>query len=508
MQQRVSAPSTTSPTLEWLVTIERIGLPLLFAILSVVLLLPSRVAWAQAAADQALPPIDQGIPDAIRHYTLQTYIDYYNKYKDAKPDFKPGDVLTQKDLPRLRPFLPPGYFEQNNFPDFHMTIAPPEDMSPDAAYKACTEKYAAQTRLAPDGAMINFQCGQPFLATDIKTDDPNGGLKMAWNFNWRPRAWGVRNLNAWALIRPGGSHPPWDHEQPPASWFVGPLDQTEYCPPEIGHYFGGGGTVERVIEGIFQLFQFSHISEYMDSPWKGTLPLPAAQDIEFKEWDAFFRPFDIRGTAFVQFRYLDPHRPDDSWAYIPVLRRVRRISTEVKSDALLGTDFTLDDYWGFNARVLDWDWKLLGFMNIVGQMGVKEDFAHYYGPMGTIPDDWFRLRKVAVIVRTPKSPRHPYSAAVMFVDMENFYCLYHFPIDRAGHLWKSCVWQYMFSEDTKRFARDNKGVRAMDFNGVVGVDVQHLHASVIPGYAGGHPKLTTGEVAELFDINSLERLHR
>jgi len=41
-------------------------------------------------------------------------------------------------------------------------------------------------------------------------------------------------------------------------------------------------------------------------------------------------------------------------AYIPVLRRLRRISTEMKSDSLLGTDFTLDDFWTFLASRTCW----------------------------------------------------------------------------------------------------------------------------------------------------------
>jgi hypothetical protein len=36
------------------------------------------------------------------------------------------------------------------------------------------------------------------------------------------------------------------------------------------------------------------------------------------------------------------------------------------------------------------------------------------------------------------------------------------------------------------------------------VDVQHEHATIIPGYAGGSPK----DVENLFGINNLEKLHR
>ena len=49
-------------------------------------------------------------------YTVDTYQDWLEQYVDAKPDFKAGDVLTAKDVERMRPFVPPGYLEQLNFP--------------------------------------------------------------------------------------------------------------------------------------------------------------------------------------------------------------------------------------------------------------------------------------------------------------------------------------------------------------------------------------------------------
>jgi hypothetical protein len=55
---------------------------------------------------------------------------------------------------------------------------------------------------------------------------------------------------------------------------------------------------------------------------------------------------------------------------------------------------------------------------------------HYYGPMGTIPDDWYRLRKTAVVIREPKY-RHTYSAAIMFIDTQTGYGLYHFGIQTS-----------------------------------------------------------------------------
>ena len=61
----------------------------------------------------------------VKTYTRATFDQWLAKYKDAKPDFKVGDVLTAKDLERMRPFIFPGYLEQLNFPEFRAPIARP-----------------------------------------------------------------------------------------------------------------------------------------------------------------------------------------------------------------------------------------------------------------------------------------------------------------------------------------------------------------------------------------------
>jgi len=62
--------------------------------------------------------------------TLADYEAWLAKYADAKPDFKPGDVLTVKDLERVRPFIPPGYFPQLNFPELKMEVIAPVSHQP------------------------------------------------------------------------------------------------------------------------------------------------------------------------------------------------------------------------------------------------------------------------------------------------------------------------------------------------------------------------------------------
>lgn len=56
----------------------------------------------------------------------------------------------------------------------------------------------------------------------------------------------------------------------------------------------------------------------------------------------FLTPADVQGTSFMNWSYTD-NRDDDQWIYLPALRRVRRISSDGRSDYFMGSDFTYDD---------------------------------------------------------------------------------------------------------------------------------------------------------------------
>ena len=49
--------------------------------------------------------------------------EWLEKYRDAKPDFKPGEHLTIKDIERIKPFLPQPAWEFYFFDDMDMEIA-------------------------------------------------------------------------------------------------------------------------------------------------------------------------------------------------------------------------------------------------------------------------------------------------------------------------------------------------------------------------------------------------
>jgi hypothetical protein len=445
--------------------------------------------------------------DDVMTPTLADYEAWMAKYADAKPDFKPGDVLTVKDLERMRPFIPPGYFPQLNFPELKMEVIAPVSHMPRRDYMDCTEKYQNQVKLSHDGLLQNYVCGQPFSNASLSTGDPSSGLKGIWNYEYKWINYGLAIQSGFAVWDSfNGSHDGVriNTEIAPGAWTSGVM----WPAVETGDISGtarGGGNFTRVLQWFHQRVYFNNLAQVPSH----TLDVPGAKDFMYKEFTGFFEPFDIRGTAFIIYRYQDTTRSDDAWAYIPNLRRVRRISAEVKSDSLLGTDATLEDFYGFSGREPDWNFKFLGWKDVLCVLDPKDDYSHSYGPNGMVPDDVWSMRKMAVILRTPKDPRHPFSGVINFFDAEAWNSSYHFNIDRKGKLWKIIQWQWKYSDTFKRWAAINHGVQAMTWQHGFCLDVQQGHGTLwFCGFNCGFPNSAPSHVAELYDINKLEQIHR
>ena len=78
----------------------------------------------------------------------------------------------------------------------------------------------------------------------------------------------------------------------------------------------------------------------------------------------FQSPADVKNTSFMNWTY-DSNKSDDQWIYLPALKKVKRISSDSKSDYFMGSDFTYDD---LGDRKLDADThKLLKTENVNGK---------------------------------------------------------------------------------------------------------------------------------------------
>lgn len=419
--------------------------------------------------------------------TRESVLEWAAQHRDTAPDFQPGDVLTHADLEKIQPFLPPGYFDEFDFPEVELAIAETNDYAPHPDFLAATEKYAGQTGLADDGALVNYVAGQPFPTDSLSLDDPRAGWRLVWNFNYRWQHFGQRTQNLYiALVREGG-----DRIVP-----VGVPD----------NFLVGGGTFERVLVESYQRVYFTHVATLPDQNF--LLAAPNATDFEWKDYMEFKAPYDVRGQRLVLQRAADPHLADQTWSYVPSLRRVRRFSAEEKADSFLGTESTLDDFYGFSGRVLEHDWKFHGTKSLLHVMNARHAVARYYGPHSRVPHDRWELRPCFILEQIPKKANYPYSSKLLFIDTQTYNCTSAVAFDRDGRLWK--LWNHInaWSEDAQDMPEQNKGAQVARFLGVATIDVKNRRATMLTAQDTDYPAVHPDEVDELFNLNKLTEGNR
>jgi len=333
------------------------------------------------------------------------------------PTFHEGDTIGLHDVNKLKNFLPEEFWSNRDFffyEGMHLEIGPfYKDYSPAKIYQEATTKYAGQAKIGPEASLSGHRAGQPFPIDKIDCKgDPQAGAKIAWDFVKR-----------------------WDGFGGAASFYYSYWDRGE----ELPLYYEGnsnGAALSYRPEPQFDQTE--------GDVFRGEKRLGASgPTVE--------APFDARGIMLLTYRYKASQNPkattknDDTWVYVPTLRRVRRISSAQRTDAVSGTDFTFDDLFSFNGIVPQYEWKCLGEMDMIGPGDTKVrgyPYArdHNFGPYGlSYADDVWEMRHAVKIRFIPRLASHPYKYKDIYIDMNSMEPMYSFAYDRKGELWK-IIW--------------------------------------------------------------------
>lgn len=185
--------------------------------------------------------------------------------------------------------------------------------------------------------------------------------------------------------------------------------------------------------------------------WADPKPLYKTPDNIQKAYLAqFISPPGMRNLMFLPYVYLDPRRADDTYLYIPNLRRVIRGEGGQRSTPIGGAIQSLDDYNGFDGKTQEFNYtlvkeqKVLGILNTtrgIERLRAKGPNKEYEFP---VQEENWEVRDVWVIDIIPKDPRYPQSKKRIYLDKENLFIHYAITWDRAGKLWK--VWAIDFGQ--------------------------------------------------------------
>jgi hypothetical protein len=353
-----------------------------------------------------------------------------------------GDVIDAQNGSQYTSLLTPG-MQWAVGRGWRLKLVEAKSIRAPRAYLEATERYAAQVRLGAGGLSLeNYVAGRPF--PQIDTSDPDAVKKIMWNYYY--------NFNV--------------------------IDDVVYrnFEPRTGTIADDGHLqVERayVVDGYRKLNYNGRL--YVDP--KPELPNP--EGVRFKEAvHPILQPYDLKGVGFLAYRYHDPGKQDDSWLYLPQLRRVRRMSTAQRSDALFGQDTDADAFGGYNGHIAWMDFHLLGEQVVLMPMHTTHCPAKWQDPEDWAFEDVWEPRKVWVVEARSKFPQYAYSKRVLYIDREAYVIPLSDSYDRAGQLWK--VQANMFAQ--KREAGPGSTLARYDEDmlfqhATVIADAQLLHAT-------------------------------
>lgn len=339
--------------------------------------------------------------------------------------FERGQVLTRKDVEKLRDWLPAPFWQHRTlffYDGMELEIGPAfRDYSPPAVYREATERNAGRASIGREGALVGYRSGQPFPIDAIDCQgDPQAGVKLIWNFIHRWEGFGLRARFRYTYLD-RGEKLDLHYQGTTSAWLLKHR-------PEPRFRETGGDVFEN--EKRYAVIGFE-----VESP-------PEAS-----------------GTRLLTYRYAASFGPpdeaarEDTWIYSRELRRLRKISQRQRNTAVAGTDFTFDDLFSFSGVPPQYEWTCLGEETVLAPANTKVkgypyDPKHDFGPSGlSFASDRWELRRAVRVRMEPKDEDHPYSKKEIWLDRQTMDPLYSFAWDNKGELWKIIYHNHRFSED-------------------------------------------------------------
>ncbi len=335
----------------------------------------------------------------------------------------PGDTITKDQADKVADLVSPGNLilvKQG----MTMKIVPTDKLDWPPPFRSATEKYSPQVQLGADGTLKGYVAGLPFPLVDA--NDLQAAQKVMWNFSYRPLYTDdaiAKNVEL-ASYRPGSTP-----DSPVEHFTIG----------SVGFYNNTGRTEVNPIptdpDGVASGIRYRF----------GAYPL--------------LEPSELRGFGLIRYRNMDPKIEDNSWMSTPSSRRVRRISANELSDVLgmyaagfgggsgaasYASNLDPDSFFGFAAKIEDFNYKLLGeksMLAVVNAANSPAKLCEGDGGRTICPENW-EMRRVYVIEADAKQTSLLGSGVSIpkrnfYIDSEGWFITASDQYDREGKLWKT-----------------------------------------------------------------------
>jgi len=339
----------------------------------------------------------------------------------------PGGVLEQANAATAETLLAPETLAHYRTGEYRSTVGRwPKGPAWEAAFQAASDTNVARLDVDERGTIVARAGGTPAtglygLPFRIDPADPRAGIKAVWNAYY-------------AFWRIGSSH------------------------DVLGMAWIGRKGVER--EAVLESHTLYHEGV---PPARAPKANPLA--LASQQHALVTSPADLNGTITLAWRFRAADRPDQSWVYVPALRRVRQVSSANRSDGFLGSDLSQDDGTFFDGKPEDFTWKLVGARealvlvdpaSLAGKVerhgrpdgGFEERWPDGQKVVGYQDPAWRGLpwaplapvlvrRKLWVVEATPRDPYYLFARIEIGLDQETFQGATSRKFDAQGTLLRS-----------------------------------------------------------------------
>lgn len=197
----------------------------------------------------------------------------------------------------------------------------------------------------------------------------------------------------------------------------------------------------------------------------GTTPPPPDKlpdNTEMRQLAAAIFPKDLEGVGVLTWRFNDWTTWDHVWAYLPTIRRVRRMRSSTRGDLVPGFEVQGDDADCYDNKTTYFDWKLARAAEVIGPVGSDTPYAYslqpeppsrwtmklpynnaVYETPGAQGAGWWPLknvfirRPVWIVEGMPKDPYYESGKILLYIDREMYHGYYKITFSKAGELYRT-----------------------------------------------------------------------
>lgn len=361
-------------------------------------------------------------PEELEHFRERVLAEFYPYGRGTPPHrtIRPGMQISRGTWQAAQELLPPEILQALIAGDFTIVVQDTTDLPPSEEYIVATLGYGTDVQLSDDGGTVSgYIAGRPFPV--LEGTDPHAGRKAAWNLRYRDAG---DRIEQWSdtVSRDRHSHLQYAFSSYYARAFGMYRAKKQHNLPAWEQH----GIVYKEFSQIF-------VSPVAD-------PLAAGRS----------RAGD--SLVVLRHRYNSEHRPLGQWVIDSGSRKAKTLGYNPEGSTL-GFTMILEDVAG--EHISAHEWRLVQRTLALVPGLVRNYEALFGGTGGGYPLDPWELRHVYVVEMAPRSPHHPYSRKVLYLDRQTFAPFYVIIFDADHAHWRTIF----FSYGNPEFSPENRDTR-------------------------------------------------